>query len=256
MADLATAIPVVRQSVAAILRIRMTRPETVKKGKVRPAQFRADLGGSAFCVVADRYLVTAFHVLNGGQARDPQDRFYAFAVPGNGESAFHFPVIGFPVERPDVDMAVLEIGPCAIPGVGIPAVAVSFDRQTDGSRVITVGYPAPEITALNVDPQGNFLGGQFFLKSHANEGIVSAQYVVGAIPVYELNVGWHHGESGGPIAELADPPVVFSLMQHYRNIKSPHGTVAGPHRGFALSVIQADLTGLGVVGIAMTCPHL
>jgi len=248
MPDLVTAIPVVRQSVAAILRVRMSRAETVKKGKVRPAQFQVAFMGSAFCVATDRYLVTAFHVLNGGQPRNTQDRFYAFVVPGNGDPAFHFPVIGFPVERPNIDMAIVEIGPCATPGVSIPAVAVSFDRQPDGARVVTVGCPSPEIGGLNVDAQGNFLGGQFFLKSHANEGIVSAQYVIGAVPVYELNVGWHHGESGGPVAVLTDPPRVFSLMQHYRNIKSPHGTVAGPHRGCALSAIQPDLTGLGVAG--------
>jgi len=175
--------------------------------------------------------------------------FFAFVVPGNGDAAFHFPVTRFPVERPDVDMAVLEIGPCATAGVSIPAVAVSFDRQPDGARVITVGYPSPEIAGLNVDAHGNFLGGQFFLKSHANEGIVSAQYVISAVPVYELNVDWHHGESGGPIATLADSPSVFSLMQHYRNVQSPHGTVAGPHRGCALSAIQPDLTGLGVAGV-------
>lgn len=138
MPDLETAIPVIRQSILAILRVRMGRPETVKKGKVRPARFEVAFTGSAFCVGTDRYLVTAFHVLNEGQPRNTKDRFYAFVVPGNGDPAFHFPVIGFPVERPDVDMAVLEVGPCATPGVGIPAVAVSFDRQPDGARVITV----------------------------------------------------------------------------------------------------------------------
>src|SRR5437867_8267571 len=106
MADLVTAIPAVRRSVAAILRVRMIRSETVKKGAVRPAQFQAVLGGSAFCVTSDRYLVTAFHVLNGGQPRVAEDKFYAFLVPENGDAAFHFPVIGFPVERPDVDVAV------------------------------------------------------------------------------------------------------------------------------------------------------
>ena len=249
MADLVTAIPIVRQSVAAILRVRMIRPETIKKGKIRPAQFQAVLGGSAFCVARDRYLVTAFHVLNGGQLRNGEDKFYAFIVPGNGDPAFHFPVVGFPVERRDVDMAVLEIGPCATAGVSIDAVAVSFERQPDGARVITAGYPSPEIAGLNVDAQGHFLGGQFFLKSHANEGIVSAQYSIGGLLVYELNVGWHHGESGGPIAALSDAPAVFSLMQHYRNVQSPHGTVAGPHRGTALAAIRPELTRLGVARV-------
>ncbi len=99
---------------------------------------------------------------------------------------------------------------------------------------------------LEVDHHGNFHGGQFFLKSHANEGIVSAQYVTDGVLMYELNVGWHHGESGGPVADEADRPAVFSLMQHYRNIQSPHGMVAGPHRGCALSGIQRELTALGV----------
>jgi hypothetical protein len=235
--------------VAAVLRIRMTRPETVKKGKVRPAQFQAALGGSAFCVVPDRYLVTAFHVLNGGQPRNPADRFYAFVVPGNGAQAFHFQVMAFPVERADVDIAVLEVGPCATAGIHVPAVPVSFAPQSDGARVITVGYPAPEIAGLNVGPQGDYRGGQFFLKSHANEGIVAAQYTIGGALVYEFNVGWHHGESGGPVAVLQDQPAVFTLMQHYRNIQSPHGTVAGPHRGYALSGAQRELTALGVVGV-------
>src|SRR5712691_7376325 len=249
MADPATAIPIVRESVAAVLRIRMTRPETVKKGKVRAGQFQASLGGSPFCVDADRCLVTTFHVLNGGQSRNPADKFYAFVVPGNGDSAFHYPVVGFPVERPDLDVAVLEIGPCATAGVHVPAVPVSFTPRADGARVITVGYPAPEIVGLNVDPQGNFHGGQFFLKSHANEGIVSAQYVIGGVLLYELNVGWHHGESGGPVAAQEGQPAVFSLMQHYRNIQSPHGTVAGPHRGAALSGVHQELTALGVAAV-------
>ena len=249
MADLKTAIPTVRDAVAAVLRIRMTRPETVKKGKLRPAQFQAALSGSAFCCAGDRYLVTAFHVLNGGEPRNHADKFYAFVVPGNGDAAFHFPVIAFPVERPDVDIAVLEIGPCATAGVHIPAVPVSFAPRDDGTRVLTVGYPAPEIVGLNVDPQGDYRGGQFFLKSHANEGIVSARYAVGGVLFYELSVGWHHGESGGPVAALEDRPAVFSLVQHYRNIQSPHGVVAGPHRGRALSEVQQELTALGVVGV-------
>lgn len=246
---LKAAIPIVRESVAAILRTRITRPDTIKKGKVRPPQFNAVLGGSAFCVLANKYMVTAFHVLNGGQPRIVTDKFYALVVPGNGDPAYHFPIVGFPLERQELDLAVLELGPCVTAGVGIPALPVSFTPRADGTRVVTVGYPSPEIAGLNVDAQANYLGGSFFLKSHANEGIVSASYNLGAVPVYELNVGWHHGESGGPIAELQECPAVFTLMQHYRNVQSPHGTVAGPHRGCALSSIRPDLEALGIVGV-------
>jgi hypothetical protein len=246
MPALTTAIPIIRESTVAILRIHLDRPEKAKKGKVRPARFTASLSGSAFCIVADRYLLTAHHILNGGQQRDPNDRFYSFIVPSNGNIFHHFPIIAFPLERADVDVAVLEVGPCATAGVHIPAMPVSFNQKADGYRVVTIGFPSPEIVGLNIGPNMQFLGGQFFLKSHANEGIVSAQYSLGAVMAYELNVGWHHGESGGPIVSLDDPLAAFSLMQHYRNIKAPHGVVAGPHRGIALSSIQQDLVPLGV----------
>lgn len=242
--SLISAIAVVRESVVTVFRYRQKRPQITKKGKVLPAQF--DVGwGSGFSVVADRYVITAFHVLNGGQPRNPQDRFLVFVVPGNGDPAFHFPVVGFPVERADLDLAILEIGPCATQGVHLPAVPVSFTAQPDGARVLTVGFPEPGVGAINIDAQGNFQGGQFFLKSHANEGILSAQYLQGSLWMYEFNVGWHQGESGGPVVRLDDPVAAFTVMQHYRNIKSPHGTVAGPHRGCALSAIQPDLARLG-----------
>jgi hypothetical protein len=113
--------------------------------------------------------------------------------------------------------------------------------------VLTVGYPSPEIKSISIDPQLTYLGGQFFLKSHANEGIVAAQYDAGPGRMYELNVGWHHGESGGPIVSLGgSAPVAVATMQHYRNVQSPHGIVAGPHRGFALATIEAELRALGV----------
>jgi hypothetical protein len=250
MPDLKSTISTVRESTTAILRISLNRPEQIKKGKVRPARFKASLCGSGFCVVPDRYLLTAHHTLNNGQQRDGNDKFYVFIVPHNGNVAHHFPVISFPVERADIDIAVLEIGAPATVGLHIPAIPVTFAPKSDGDRVVTVGFPAPEIISLNIGPVLTYQGGQFFLMSHANEGIVSAQYPhqIGG-RLYELNVGWHHGESGGPIVCLDDSLAVFSLMQHYRNIQGPHGIVAGPHRGISLSAIQQDLLALGAIGI-------
>ena len=249
MSNLVAAIAAARESVAAILRLHVVAPDSVEKGRRGPGTMGATVAGSAFCVVANRYLVTAHHILNGGEPRDPKDRFYAFVVPHNGDLAYHFPITSFPLERSDLDIAVLEIGPCAAAAVEVPALPVSFSPQPDGIRVVTIGFPAPEVAAINLDQQGNYLGGQFFLKSHANEGIVSAHYLLGVMQVYELNVGWHHGESGGPIVALTDPPAAFSLMQHYRNVTSPHGVVAGPHRGCALSMVQRELTGLGIAAV-------
>ena len=65
------------------------------------------------------------------------------------------------------------------------------------------------------------------------------------LQMYEFNVGWHHGESGGPVLRLHDPIAAFTVMQPYRNIESPHGVVAGPHRGYALSAIRQDIERLG-----------
>lgn len=230
------AIATTRSSVVAIFRYRLTNAQT--------GQYQVGFG-SGFFVVADRYVVTAFHVLNGGQPRDPQDRYVAFVVPGNFQQAYHFPVVGFPLERPDVDLAILELGPCSTPALHVPALPVSFGAHTDGAQVLTMGFPAPEVAGLNIDAQGNYLGGNFFLKSHANEGILAAQYPVGAIHVYEFNVGWHHGESGGPVVRLTEPMAAITVMQHYRNTTGPHGVVPGPRRGCALSAIQNDLVRLG-----------
>src|SRR5207247_1133867 len=131
MSDLVTAIPTVRESVTAILRLRVVKAEVVKKGKARPATIGAALAGSAFCVAADRYLVTAFHILNDGKAREARDKFYAFVVPQNGDHAFHFPIVSFPVERPDLDIAILEVGPCGTAGVHMPAIPFSSDVRAD-----------------------------------------------------------------------------------------------------------------------------
>lgn len=211
MADLVKCIPTVRSAVASILRIRLTKVRAKKK---RPASVKvsAALAGSAFCIVRDEFLVTAHHLFNDGKPRDPADRFYAFVVPQNDDKAHHFPVTGFPLEDPAHDLAVLELGCCSEPNVHIEPLPVTFAPQPDGERVITVGFPAPEIAALYVNENGDYKGGSFFLKSHANEGIVSARYDLGGLPVYELNVGWHHGESGGPIARLSDP--VAGLLHH------------------------------------------
>lgn len=243
MTDSALAIAGVRNSVCAIMRIFGVARGGRKKGSAQP-QFRLGFVGTAWCI-SDGHLLTAHHILHEGKPRKDGDKFYAFTVPDNGEHAYAFPVIGFPLEDQKNDFAILEIGPAATPGQEITPVAVSLARPPDGSPVVTYGFPAPEIKGATLDPQGNFLGGgQFFLKGHANEGIVAAQYDIRAGWVFEFNVAWHHGESGGPVFQL-DPLAGFAVMQHYRNIQSPHGVVAGPRRGRSLEVIRSELAGRG-----------
>lgn len=240
--ELIQPISCVRNSVCALLRVRPMASPPPPPGKV---PFDIALVGTAWCVVANRFLVTAFHTFNGGKPRDPNDKFYVLTVPGNGPHAYHTPVVAFPVEREDVDMAVIEIAPPADFPASIPALTVTLDRPVDGEKVLTYGFPAPAVHKVSVTSAGDFLSGDLFLKANANEGIVAGQYEVNGVAEYELNVGWHHGESGGPIIRLKSC-AAFSIMQSYRNVQTPHTIIPGPHQGLALKAIEAELRGMGV----------
>lgn len=245
MPSVVDAVPRLQASTCAILRL---VKRVKQRGKKKPPAIEITLAfvGTAWCIVPDRYVVTAHHILNDGKPRDPHDRFYAFTVPANAAAAYHYPVAALALEDQATDLAILELGPCPTPGQHLASLPVTFHHPPDGTLVATYGFPSPVIEGANVDANaGTFLGGgRFFLKGHANEGIVAAQYEVDGVRYYEFNVGWHHGESGGPAA-LLDPLAVLAVMQHYRNIKTPHGVVAGPHRGRAIEAIQQQLRQLG-----------
>jgi hypothetical protein len=246
MLSLVQSISNVRDSVVAVLRVHMSEPAKQENGKIIPPQFQASLVGTAWCIVDNKYVVTAYHIFNNGKPRIESDKFFVFAVPQNGPIAFHFPVAEYIHEDKVSDIAILEVGSPSNPDTNIKSCPITFKSQTDGARVLTYGFAAPEIESANVDQDGNWQGGKFFLKAHANEGIVSANYDLDGLMFYELNVGWHHGESGGPIFTLeAEVPAVFSIMQNYRNVQSPHGIIAGPHGGRSLSAIEKKLTELG-----------
>ena len=233
-----------RASTVAIMSYRQIKPARRKGGRDVPAEYRIGFG-SGFCVVADRYIVTAHHVLNGGKPHDPADKFLAFVVPENQSQAFHFPVVAVTRERADCDIAILELGACATPGARLPAFPVTLVAPVDGSRVVTVGFPSPEVHQVTIDAQGTYLGGQFLLKSHANEGLVAAQYDNGPLRLIEFNVEWHHGESGGAVVRQDGPVAAFSLMQHYRSVQGPNGVLPGPRRGYQLSSVEAELRAIG-----------
>src|SRR3972149_3754292 len=115
MPDVDAAIPIVRDSVCAVMRVRRTekKPKKKKHGPKAPAtqeiEVQVSFVGTAWCVVESKVLVTAHHVLNNAQPRQPDDKFYILSVPGNGDQAYHFPVVGFPLEDPSTDAAILEI---------------------------------------------------------------------------------------------------------------------------------------------------
>src|SRR5207247_469244 len=112
--------------------------------------------------------------------------------------------------------------------------------------VVTYGFPSPEIASANVDNQGKFLGGgDFFLKGHANEGVVAGQYETNGAWLFEFNVGWFHGESGGPVVQHDRVVAVFAVMQGYRKIQTPDGVVMGPRIGRGLDAVQQALVACG-----------
>jgi len=227
------------------MRILQVKQSGSKKKQEGVAQFNLGFVGTAWCIVPDRLLVTAHHILNEGNPRDPNDRFYVYSVPGNGRQCYRFPVANFPLEDPALDIAVLEVGPPDKPGQHIPAMPVTFNHPDDGTRVLTYGFPAPKIIGGRVDSTGRFLGGgQFFLKGHANEGIVAAQYDLAGVWFYDFNVGWHHGESGGPVIAL-DPVAAFCVIQHYRTVQAPDGPYPGPRQGRSLECVRQQLTAMG-----------
>ncbi|MBA7522995.1 hypothetical protein ES705_15117 [subsurface metagenome] len=207
--DLVRSITAIRNSVCAILRIHR---ETQNR-------FQLTIVGTAWCIVPRRIFVSAFHILNNGQPRNPNDNFFRFFVPNNGPRAWPTPVVNFLLEDANVDMAILEVNSAPLQALQIPAIPVTFESVPDGERVLTCGFPAPRIVRPNVDQNGNWIGGELFLKSHANEGIISGQFDISGIRIYELNVGWHHGESGGPILRIK-PLSAIAIMQRYRNIQS------------------------------------
>lgn len=241
-------ISAVRNSVCAVMRLHLKRAERVKKHKVQPAQYQLSFVGTAFGIVSNKYVLTAHHIFNGGSSRDPDDKFYLFVVPDNGPSAHAFPVISFPIERPDIDMAVMEFGP----GMGghaqsIPALPLAKQLPADGTPVLTYAFPSPLIeSGGNIDQTGNWLGGgEFFLKAHANDGFVAGQYQTTGFDMLEFNVGWYSGESGGPVIS-AETGAAVAVMQAYRNIQAPHGIVPGPHLGRSVISLIPELTKLGV----------
>lgn len=238
MSDVPAAVASVRGSVGALLRI--------SPGGVE-GRFEIAIVGTAWCVSANSAFVTAFHVLNNLKPRDPAHDYYVLRAPGNGQVLEHWPVTGFPLEDASRDLAVLVAPVPANAGFTVPAIPVALSAPADGTRVLTYGCPAPAITEVRTSADGKLLGISTVLFAHANTGIVAAQYPATPLPdtLFEFSVGWHHGESGGPVIRLAPEVAAFAVMQHYRNIQGPHGMMAGPRRGLALASIRSVLAEVG-----------
>jgi len=233
--SLTDAIHSVRNSVCAVLRIHPTG--TSDKAEVK-------FVGSAWCVVDNKYLVTANHIFNDSQERDLNDRFYVFTVPGNEGLAYPAPVTSVLLEDAESDMAIIEINSNANQDFSIKNIPITLRPHQDGESILTIGFPEPVIERFEVDNDFNYISGAFFLKSHANEGIISAQYEMDNHFFYEFNTGWFPGESGGPIVSVG-PLATFATMQQYRDINTRNGVIPGPCQGRPLRLIENSLQQIG-----------
>jgi len=75
VSDLVTAIASIRDGVGVLLRI---SPAPVA------GQFQVAIVGTTWCISVGGAFVTAHHVLNEGNPRDPAHKYYVLRAPGNG----------------------------------------------------------------------------------------------------------------------------------------------------------------------------
>jgi hypothetical protein len=232
--SLTDAIHSARDSVCAVLRIRPTGTN----------QADGKFVGSAWCVVDNKFLVTANHIFNDSQQRDPDDLFFVFTVPDNKGLAYHTRVVSFLLEDAMSDMAIIEIDPNFNQDFSIKNIPIALHQHQDGESILTIGFPEPVLERFEVDDHFYYKTGAFFLKSHANVGIISAQYEIDNHSFYEFNSGWFSGESGGPIVSI-EPLASFSIMQQTRDINTRHGVIPGPCQGRSLRTIKNSLQQIG-----------
>jgi hypothetical protein len=209
---------------------------------------RVDVSGTAWAAGNPSTFVTASHVVN---PRPPGQRWYVVRRTSPSSTALEiWPVAEIALEDAELDVAVLRV-PASRVSAPLPLL---LDHVDDGTRVLTLGCPSARIQDAVVSPRGELLSAQAFLAPFANEGIVSGHYDVSTEdatprhlgPLYEFNVSWLNGESGGAVIRV-EPLGAFAVMQSYRKIPTPLGDVPGPRRGFGLGSLAAGLRALGML---------
>jgi hypothetical protein len=210
---------------------------------------RVDVSGTAWAGGTPSTFVTAGHVVS---PRPAGQRLYVVRRTSPASTALEiWPVEEIPLEDPELDVAVLRV-PASTVRSPLPLV---LDHVEDGTRVLTFGCPSARIQDGVVSPRGELRSAQAFLAPFANEGIVSGHYDVSTEepaprhlgPLYEFNVAWLNGESGGAVIRV-EPFGAFAVMQSYRKIPTPIGDVPGPRRGFGLASLGERLRALGMLG--------
>jgi hypothetical protein len=233
------AVAKAREAICAVVRVRRGDGGAV----------HVDVSGSAWAAGSPSTFVTASHVV---RPRPAGQRWYVARRTSPASTALEiWPVAEIALEDADLDVAVLRV-PASTVRAPLPLL---LDHVEDGTRVLTFGCPSARIQDAVVSPRGELQGASAFLAPFANEGIVSGHYDVSTEdapprhlgPLYEFNVSWLNGESGGAVIRV-EPFGAFAVMQSYRKIPTPIGDVPGPRRGFGLAHLRDRLGALGMLG--------
>lgn len=228
-----------RDAICAVVRVRRDEAGAV----------HLDVSGSAWAAGTPATFVTARHVVT---PRPAGQRWYLARRTSPASTALElWPVEEIALEDADLDVAVLR-APASTVRAPLPLL---LDPVEDGTRVLTFGCPSARIQDAVVSPRGELRSAHAFLAPFANEGIVSGHYDVSTEdspprhlgPLYEFNVSWLNGESGGAVIRV-EPFGAFAVMQSYRKIPTPIGDVPGPRRGFGLAHLGERLRALGLLG--------
>jgi hypothetical protein len=227
-----------REAICAVARVRRDAAGVPK----------LDVSGTAWAAGTRWTFITASHVVN---PRPAEDRWYILRrIDAASTDLLIWPVAEVVIEDRELDIAVLRV-PDSTVETPIPLV---LDHVPDGTQVLTFGCPSARLQNGVVSAQGELLKASAFLAPFANEGIVSGHYDVWTEdtpprslgPLYEFNVSWLNGESGGAVIQV-EPFGAFAVMQSYRRIPTPVGDVPGPRRGFALTHLVPQLRALGMI---------
>lgn len=227
-----------RDAICAVVRLRRDDAGAV----------RVDVSGTAWAAGSPTTFVTAKHVVN---PRPEGQRWYVVRRTSPASTALEiWPVEEILVEDDDLDVAILRV-PASTVRSPLPLL---LDHVEDGTRVLTYGCPSARIQDGVVTARGELRSAHAFLAPFANEGIVSGHYDVSTEespprhlgPLYEFNVSWLNGESGGAVIRV-EPFGAFAVMQSYRKIPTPIGDVPGPRRGFGLAALGERLRALGML---------
>ncbi|RYZ96833.1 MAG: serine protease [Sphingobacteriaceae bacterium] len=139
----------------------------IKKNRmVNPGRY----SGTGFALTANGYLVTNYHVVNGGDS--------IYVQNADGES-FHAKII---YTDPAQDLAILEINDPTFKALGAIPYAFRKSKSDLGEDVFTIGYPTDAI-------------------AFSSGSLTSPAGFNGDSTAYEVSIAARPGNSGGPLLD-------------------------------------------------------